>query len=74
MKAEDVTATLDLALEASGCDCATVVAQPRFLSDNGSSYIEGTWRITSATRAWIMSEARHTTHKPKARSSGSTRP
>jgi len=39
MKAEDVTATLDLALEASGCDRATVVAKPRLLSDNGSSYI-----------------------------------
>jgi transposase len=34
MKAEDVTATLDLALEASGCDRATVVAKPRLLSDN----------------------------------------
>tara|TARA_R100001369_G_scaffold69509_1_gene97155 strand:+ start:458 stop:1438 length:981 start_codon:yes stop_codon:yes gene_type:complete len=41
MKAEDVTATLDRALEASGCDCATVVAKPRLLSDNGSSYIAG---------------------------------
>ena len=41
MKAEDVTATLDLALKASGCDSATVVARPRLLSDNGSSYIAG---------------------------------
>ena len=41
MKAEDVTATLDLALQASGCDSATVVAKPRLLSDNGSSYIAG---------------------------------
>ncbi|WP_139221765.1 IS3 family transposase [Paracoccus halophilus] len=41
MKAEDVTATLDLALEASGCDCASVVAKPRLLSDNGASYIAG---------------------------------
>src|SRR6056297_3832675 len=41
MKAEDVTDTLDLALEASGCDCATVVAKPRLLSDNGASYIAG---------------------------------
>ncbi len=39
MKAEDVTATLDLAQEASGCDSATVIAKPRLLSDNGSSYI-----------------------------------
>jgi putative transposase len=39
MKADDVTATLDLALEASGLDQATVVHRPRLLSDNGSSYI-----------------------------------
>jgi transposase InsO family protein len=39
MKAEDVTATLELALKASGCDQATVVHKPRLLSDNGSSYI-----------------------------------
>src|ERR687898_927247 len=39
MKAEDVTATLDLALQASGLDQATVVHRPRLLSDNGSSYV-----------------------------------
>ena len=39
MKAKDVTDTLDLALEASGCDQATVVHKPRLLSDNGSSYV-----------------------------------
>ena len=39
MKAEDVTATLDLALKASGLDQATVLHRPRLLSDNGSSYI-----------------------------------
>jgi len=39
MKAEDVTATLDLALKASGLDRANVVRRPRLLSDNGSSYI-----------------------------------
>jgi transposase InsO family protein len=41
MKAEDVTATLELALKASGCDQAMVVHKPRLLSDNGSSYISG---------------------------------
>jgi putative transposase len=41
MKAEDVTATLELALEASGCDQAHVRHKPRLLSDNGSSYIAG---------------------------------
>ena len=39
MKVEDVTATLDLALKASGPDQAKVVHRPRLLSDNGSSYI-----------------------------------
>ena len=41
MNAEDVTDTLDLALQASGCDQATVLHKPRLLSDNGSSYISG---------------------------------
>jgi putative transposase len=41
MKAEDVTETLELALQASGCDQANVVHKPRLLSDNGSSYISG---------------------------------
>jgi len=39
MKAGDVTDTLELALQASGCDQANVVHKPRLLSDNGSSYI-----------------------------------
>ena len=39
MKAEDVTDTLKLALQASGCDQARVHHKPRLLSDNGSSYI-----------------------------------
>lgn len=39
--AEDVTDTLEMALEVSGCDRATVVHKPRLLSDNGSSYIAG---------------------------------
>ena len=39
MTAKDVTATLELALKASGLDMATVVHRPRLLSDNGSSYV-----------------------------------
>jgi putative transposase len=39
MCAEDVTATLDLALKASGLDKAAVTERPRLLSDNGSGYI-----------------------------------
>ena len=41
MKSGDVTDTLDLALQASGCDQATVLHKPRLLSDNGSGYISG---------------------------------
>ena len=39
MKAEDVTETLEQALNASGLDRATARHRPRLLSDNGSSYI-----------------------------------
>jgi transposase InsO family protein len=39
MTSRDVTETLELALQASGCDQIDVVHKPRLLSDNGSSYI-----------------------------------
>lgn len=41
MRAEDVTDTLDLALQVSGCDQVHVIHKPRLLSDNGSSYVSG---------------------------------
>ena len=41
MKAADVTDTLEMALETSGCDQTTVRHKPRLLSDNGSCYISG---------------------------------
>ena len=41
MKTSDVTDTLTLALQASGCDQAHVEHKPRLLSDNGSSYVSG---------------------------------
>ena len=41
MRTQDVKDTLDLALEASGCDQVHVVHKPRLLSDNGSSYVSG---------------------------------
>ena len=41
MKADDVTETLQLALDASGIEGANVAHRPRLLSDNGSSYIAG---------------------------------
>jgi putative transposase len=39
MMTSDVTDTLDLALQASGCDQAKVIHKPRLLSDNGPSYV-----------------------------------
>ena len=41
MKTGDVTDTLELALQASGCGKVNVVHKPRLLSDNGSGYISG---------------------------------
>jgi putative transposase len=41
MKTGDVTDTLELALQASGCDQVSVAHKPRLLSDNGSSYVSG---------------------------------
>jgi putative transposase len=39
MAAADVTATLDLALQASGLDCLPADQRPRLLSDNGPSHV-----------------------------------
>ncbi len=41
MRAGDVADALEMALEASGCDQATVHHKPRLLSDNGASYVSG---------------------------------
>jgi transposase InsO family protein len=47
MKAEDVTDTLELALQASGLDQVNVARRPRLLSDNGPSY------VSSELAAWL---------------------
>jgi putative transposase len=41
MRTQDVNDTLDLALEASGCDQVHVVHKERLLSNNGSNYVSG---------------------------------
>ena len=41
MSTTDVTDTLELALQASGCDQVNIRHRPRLLSDNGPSYISG---------------------------------
>jgi putative transposase len=58
MKAEDVTDTLTMALQASGCDSARVVQRPRLLSDNGPSY------VSSDLAEWLSDKGME--HTPRA--------
>ena len=74
MKTSDVTETLDLALQASGCDQAHVVHKPRLLSDNGPATSLESWLNGWVIRKWDTSGERHITRKHKARSSDGTRP
>jgi transposase InsO family protein len=64
MKAQDVTATLDLALAASDLNQMTVVHRPRLLSDNGSSSRRISWSGW-ITRKWSTSAAFPITHRPR---------
>ena len=73
MKAKDVTATLDLALAASGLDQMTVVHRPRLLSDNGASYVARISRNGWIARRWSMSAAPPIIRRPRARSSAGIR-
>ena len=41
MRAEDVTDTLDLALQASGCDAVRVIHKSSLRRDNSSNYVSG---------------------------------
>jgi len=63
MKTSDVTQTLELALQASGCDQANVRHKPRLLSDNGASY------ISQDLKLWIkdkgMSHVRGAPYHPQ---------
>jgi putative transposase len=59
MSAADVTATLELALQASGLDQADPDRRPRLLSDNGPSYVAGD------LSHWLDGQGmRHTRGKP----------
>ena len=59
MAAADVTATLDIALRASGLDQAPRDQQPRLLSDNGPSY------VAAELAGWLDQQGmRHTRSKP----------
>jgi putative transposase len=59
MSADDVTATLGLALQASGLDQVGADRRPRLLSDNGPSYVAGD------LSDWLEAQGmRHTRGKP----------
>ena len=59
MSADDVTDTLDLALQASGLDDAPPQRRPRLLSDNGPSY------VASDLSDWLQEQGmKHTRGKP----------
>jgi putative transposase len=59
MAAADVTATLELALQASGLDQTGIEKRPRLLSDNGPSY------VASELADWLDREGMsHTRGKP----------
>ncbi len=74
MRAGDVTDTLDLALDASGCDRPTVLHRPRLLTDNGWSYIAGDLAIRLEDKRMEHVRARRTIRRHRARSSDGTRP
>jgi putative transposase len=73
MCVDDVTATLDLALSASGLDRITVVHRPRLLSDNGSSYVAGDLAKWLEGKAWSMCAGRRIIPKLRERSNAGTR-
>jgi len=59
MSAADVTATLDLALQASGLEEVGLGQRPRLLSDNGPSY------VASELADWLEDQGmRHARGKP----------
>ncbi len=59
MTTDDVTATLELALQASGLDHVDADRRPRLLSDNGPSY------VANNLSEWLDAQGmRHTRGKP----------
>ena len=59
MKAEDVTDTLELALQASGLDQVNVAHRPRLLSDTtGRATSRWSWRHGSTNKTCRISAAR----------------
>jgi putative transposase len=74
MRANDVTDTIEMALEASGLDERPRTHRPRLLSDNGSSYIAGRSRQMARRPGHRPCPRRAlTTRRRKARSSAGIR-
>ncbi len=63
MKTSDVTDTLELALQASGCNQGNVQHKPRLLSDNGASYVSG--ELADWLRAEGMDHVRGAPYHPQ---------
>ena len=63
MEATDVTETLDLALNLSGCDQATDLHKPWLLSDHGSSHVSA--ELADYLDAKGMDHVRVTPHQPQ---------
>ncbi len=74
MKAGDVTDTLELALDVSGCSDAIVMHKPRLLSDNAHPMSRPSWQNTSTGKAWITSVVPRAIPKHRTRSNAGTRP
>jgi hypothetical protein len=73
MKTSDVTDTLDLALQASGCDQADVEHKPSYLTTGPATSLANSlngWVI----KKWGTSGGRHTIHKLRVRLSGGIKP
>ena len=68
MKASDVTDTLELALQASGCDRVEVRHKPRCCQTMARPTSLANWPNGSTTTAWIMCAAHPITRRHRARS------
>ena len=74
MKASDVTDTLELALQASGCDQVNVHIDQDCCLTMAPVTSLANWLNGSMTREWIMFVVRPIIRRPKARSNDGIRP
>ena len=74
VKTSDVADTLELALQASGCDQANVLHNPRLLSDNRSIYISSDLVDWLTDNEMIHVRVALYRHRRKARSNADIKP